>query len=330
MDHSILHSLTAPVGILAVEYLDILSGFLTGGVSGAISSTLQSFAWDGLEYALGFVLMIPVLIAYIMIVASVMGLELSLHVNINSEILFNAWQISMYIVNILVVFFLIFIAFANALRINIETYEIKKTLPNFIISIILANLSFLIVKFLLDFSDILVMGIQGIFKSDVGLAAQLMNITTGIEFEALKDTAGNPITISNIQLVIPKIQQDANIIKSLLAASFLYGLIPMFTLPGLGVLLTLTFEFLLILILMIPAFLILILTIMCLARNIVLFILIAIMPITIVLYFFPPTKQHGQKLISEFFQWLFLGPAIYFIIGLATLFGTQDHLVNFK
>ncbi|MFZ5392332.1 MAG: hypothetical protein ACOZAR_04045 [Patescibacteria group bacterium] len=329
MDHSILHSLTAPVGILSVEYLDILSGFLTGGVSGAISTTVQSYAWDGLEYALGFVLMIPVLIAYILIVFSVWGLELSVHTNINSEILFNAWQVSMYIVNILVVFFLIFIAFANALRINIETYEIKKTLPSFVISIVLANLSFLIVKVLLDFSDVLVMGIQGIFKSDVGLAAQLMNITTGIQFEVLKNSAGNPITINGLQMVIPKIQQDANIIKSLLAASFLAGLIPLITLPGIGVLLTLTFEFLLIMILMIPAFLILILTLICLARNIVLFILIAIMPIIIVLYFFPPTKQHGQKLISEFFQWLFLGPAIYFILGLATLFGSQN-LVDFK
>lgn len=329
MDHTLLHSLAAPINIFATEYLDILTGFLTGGVSGAISSAVANYAWDGLEYALGFVLMIPVLLAYIMIVLSVWGLEMSMHTNINSEILFNAWQMSMYIVNILVVFILIFIAFANALRINIETYEIKKTLPSFVISIILANLSFLIVKFLLDFSDILLMGIQGIFKSDVGLAAQLMNITTGIEFEALKNSAGNPITINDIQIVIPKIQQEKNIIKSLLAASFLAGLVPLFALPGIGVLLTLTFELLLILILMIPGFLILLLTLICLARNIVLFILIAIMPIIIVLYFFPPTKQHGQKLISEFFQWLFLGPAIYFILGLATLFGSQN-LVNFK
>lgn len=315
MDHSILHSLTAPVGFL----LDVdISGFIQGFITAAIGTTyaIAMKAAEPLEAALGYILYIPILIAWIMTALSVMALDLSLFTPLKSTTVYDAWEVSIYVVNILSVFIIIFIALANSLRINIETYEIKKTLPNFILSIILANLSFLICKFLLDFSDILLMGIKDVFDPDStgkGFAVLIMQSTMGINFDQF-------IEYDGIRLWYPA-TQDLNMINSWLASLFFAFLISLLT--PIGIIVGIMNLCIAVLVLMIPALLITFLAIICLARNIVLYILIAIMPIIIVLYFFPPTKSNGQKLLSEFFQWLFLGPAIYFILGLGTLFNLK-------
>ncbi len=320
MDHSILHSIASPIGFLATGWIDTFKDYIVQFVG--------NIAIDPLASAMGIVIAIPTLLAYCLIALSVYALEVSIHTNINSEILYNAWQMSIYVVNILAVFFLIILAFANALRINIETYEIKKTLPNFIISIVLANLSFLFCKLLLDFSDLLVMGIQEIYKSDIGLAAQLMQVTTGIEFKPLiVDNA--PVIIGGVKIALPTLHQNVNFINSLIGVSFIGGWILILAVPGAGPIIGIVVLLLEFLILIIPALILAFLALLSLARQIVIFILIALMPILIVLYFFPPTKQHGEKLIGEFFQWVFLAPAIYFLLGLATLF-TNDNIVTIK
>ncbi|TSC94423.1 MAG: Uncharacterized protein Athens101428_280, partial [Candidatus Berkelbacteria bacterium Athens1014_28] len=66
----------------------------------------------------------------------------------------NIWQQVMNIVNSLVLAAFIFIAFMNILRIQLDSYAVKKILPTFIMAVILANFSFLIARILLDFSNV--------------------------------------------------------------------------------------------------------------------------------------------------------------------------------
>ena len=66
-----------------------------------------------------------------------------------------SWKIVLGLANLGLVVILIFLAVVNILRIQYDTYAIKKSLPILIIGIILANFSLLIVRMLVDFSNIL-------------------------------------------------------------------------------------------------------------------------------------------------------------------------------
>jgi len=65
----------------------------------------------------------------------------------------QVWQSLLYVVNGLIIVVLIFIAFANILRININTYGIKKFLPTLIFAVIAANFSYLFCRVIIDFSN---------------------------------------------------------------------------------------------------------------------------------------------------------------------------------
>ncbi|MCX6810247.1 MAG: hypothetical protein NTY30_00710 [Candidatus Berkelbacteria bacterium] len=64
------------------------------------------------------------------------------------------WYDIMAVCNSLVLAVLIWVAFMNILRIQMDSYAVKKFLPTFIMAIILANFSFLISRMLLDIANI--------------------------------------------------------------------------------------------------------------------------------------------------------------------------------
>ncbi len=64
------------------------------------------------------------------------------------------WYTIMKVVDSLVLAVLIWVAFMNILRIQLDSYAVKKFLPTFIIAIILANFSFLIARMLLDIGNV--------------------------------------------------------------------------------------------------------------------------------------------------------------------------------
>lgn len=66
------------------------------------------------------------------------------------------WSFFRSFVNYVVVIFLIFIAFAQVTRFNIDQYSIKKTLPNLILGVIMANLSLFICELILNFAESIV------------------------------------------------------------------------------------------------------------------------------------------------------------------------------
>jgi hypothetical protein len=80
-----------------------------------------------------------------------------------------AYQRTLNLVNSVVLIILIIIALANILQIEINTYSFKKLLPGLIVSVILANASFLVVRGILEVSGQLA---QGLIGRDLNLAAQ--------------------------------------------------------------------------------------------------------------------------------------------------------------
>jgi len=66
----------------------------------------------------------------------------------------QVWQGMMYLVNGLVLIALIYVAFMNILRIQMDSYAVKKFLPTFIMAVILANFSFLIARIVIDLGNI--------------------------------------------------------------------------------------------------------------------------------------------------------------------------------
>ena len=65
------------------------------------------------------------------------------------------YDISLKLVNYLIVLALLFLSFVNILHINIDTYGIKKAMPTLVLGVILSNFSFLIARLLIDAADVL-------------------------------------------------------------------------------------------------------------------------------------------------------------------------------
>jgi hypothetical protein len=65
------------------------------------------------------------------------------------------WRNIMDMVNGLVIVIMIFVAFSEILRLNINTYGIKKVLPTLVFAVIAANFSWIFVRLFVDFANIL-------------------------------------------------------------------------------------------------------------------------------------------------------------------------------
>jgi hypothetical protein len=93
----------------------------------------------------------------------------------------DLWGHTRNLVNVVVIAALVYVAFMNILRLQINNFAIKKILPTLILAIILANFSYFICRILIDFAniviDLLMNGVQGttgagatVNSSSVGVA----------------------------------------------------------------------------------------------------------------------------------------------------------------
>ena len=71
------------------------------------------------------------------------------------QVVATVWQSCMALVNSLVLIALVYVAFMNILRVQMDSYAVKKILPTFIMAVILANFSFLISRILVDFASVI-------------------------------------------------------------------------------------------------------------------------------------------------------------------------------
>lgn len=200
--------------------------------------------------------------------------------------IFQVWRFCMSLINSIMVAFLIFLAFVNILRIQMDTYAIKKILPTLVLAVILANFSLLICRAVVDFSDVLV---RTFVVSRADLANGLVN-SLGL-FKA-----ANPLaTIGVGSLAVVSLFIGAGGPASLLVilAGIIFAL-----LPGIAIL--------------VLAFLLWI-------RVIVVQILVAFSPLAFIAMALPMTKNLFTKWWGQFANWTFMAVAIFFLLRIITL-----------
>lgn len=185
----------------------------------------------------------------------------------------KAWQSFRDIANIIFIILLLIVIFSQLTGIGIDNYGIKKVLPRLIIAAILINLSYLICMILVDLSNILGNGFQGMFDA-LGSELHPTIKMDGVAFNG--GSAGEEVDIvSNIASV--------GVFGALVTGvglAFWGGAATVLSLliSGIGVLISLFFLFILLA-----------------AREAIIIILVAISPLAVVAYMLPNTKKLFDK-----------------------------------
>lgn len=105
---------------------------------------------------------------------------------------YSAWQALRVVVNLILILALLVISFSNILRININSYAVKKALPNLIIGVILSNASFFIIRLFADLataSTFLFINLSGNTNLADFIKA-IINTISRVSINTLFDSAG--------------------------------------------------------------------------------------------------------------------------------------------
>lgn len=222
----------------------------------------------------------------------------------NREGIVNLWRLSLGLVDLVVVAGLIIAAFSNIFRINIKAYEIKQVLPGLIIGIILANLSFFIMRVFFDGATILTQTIGDITVHQLDSSSGLLDRSAGkYLIDALTGELGEsvlkfPSTITNLS--------TAGGIGVLLGSS-------------LGIVSVLALIFFL-LIALAPIILYMILIFLLYMRNYILVVMFIISPLAFFALGYPPFRSWWQKWWGTFWKWLLMAPIVHVLLAFATIF----------
>ncbi len=219
----------------------------------------------------------------------------------------GAWKLSLIIGSSFVGVLLLIAAFANILHLSIEQYGIRRIIPSIVLNTFMANISLLIIRFFVDVANTLAFGMESIFNSatkelgamDLGTGAK-MNVTQGI---------------ANIFGVFstPKTGASANpndLLRGTVIDNLENGLGNGLVLP----ILTLIF-------LIGVAIIVFILTFQLLLRIGAIYILTILAPLALIANAFPFFQSWSKKWWSQFWSWVFMLPAVMFILEIASLPG---------
>lgn len=205
---------------------------------------------------------------------------------LRSQQVVTGWKFSLAVTDIIVIFALLLIAFMNILKLNIDLYAVKKSLPGLIVGVILANLSLLICRVIVDFASLLAryfITLAG--GEDIGSKlTALMGIKGAL-------AAGGGVTLFGIATTLGVVGGAC-----------------------LGILIVLIF-------LGIPGLLLAALAFLLYVRIYVIWILVILAPLAFVILGFPPFAQYFKTWWSWFAKWVFLAPVAYFFIALASKLG---------
>ncbi|MBR5408920.1 hypothetical protein IK112_03215 [Candidatus Saccharibacteria bacterium] len=89
---------------------------------------------------------------------------------------FQGWQVFQGVANVLFVILFLFVIFSQVTGIGIDNYGIKRILPKLIVTAILINISYFICQLLVDASNILGAGLEGVFS---GIKIDSASVSTG-------------------------------------------------------------------------------------------------------------------------------------------------------
>ncbi len=201
----------------------------------------------------------------------------------------QVWTSVLNVVNIAVIGVLIFIAFANILRININTYSIKKVLPILFLATIAANFSFLFCRILVDFSNVTFdLFIHG---GDVGIEIDNPDGEFPETIGAICDTKEHPdvqIGIAQAFCVGKELQDDLVTTGGTLDWAVVGKLLFYTILQFIGTIFIYILAFLFYI------------------RNYVIYFLVALSPLAFMSMVLPATKQGWSMWWTNFLRWVFL------------------------
>jgi|GEM_PF-7047652 len=217
-------------------------------------------------------------------------LSKSLSDTLQDKMIVDGWQYALSIIDVIVVFGILFIAFAHILKLNLDTYAVKKSLPWLVIGFVLAHFSLLFCRVFVDFATLLV----EFFKSKALAQMGTSGLGTGL-------TA----------LIFGPQTTGATLIGALIGTTLFTGL------SGVGCLLVV----IVLIGLSIPGLLILALAFLLYIRIYIILILTVLSPVAFVCLGFPPIQRYFGMWWSWFSKWVFLTPITYFIIALGSVIG---------
>ncbi len=217
--------------------------------------------------------------------------------SIQHDFIKAAWKYVLGLLNAIVVLGLIFVAIANILRLNIETYHIKRMLPSIILGVILANFSYVICRVVIDFAqvvaDFFISGVTGDniveifgFKSLVGMGAgagTVIGVIGGFGLAATVGTGGAFAIGGGIFIIV--------------AAAVIIGL---------------------------PSLLILFLGFLLAVRIYLTWFLVIVSPIAFFSLLFTPLNKVWQTWWSWFIKWIFMAPIAFLFIKIASIVAGVD------
>ncbi len=203
------------------------------------------------------------------------------------------WTYLRNITNIIFVIFFLVIIYSQITGIGINNYGIKRTLPRIIIAAILVNLSFIVCVLAVDVSNILGVGLRGIFES---IQADAIANSTISEAAANTSVAGIVATILGVGTI--------GTIGALTIAGGWTGLI-----------------WLLIPVILSGAIAIISAVITMAARQALILLLIMVSPLAFVAYLLPNTERWYKMWVNMFARMLFFYPMFSVLYGASQLAG---------
>lgn len=226
----------------------------------------------------------------------------------------RGWKFFNSLTNYAIVGGLLLIAFANVLRISIDTYAVKKVLPTLLVAFVLSNFSLLASQILLDASSSLSL-------TSLGLANGFGTGTGQVEaLGALGALGARFVTWLDFKTIASGFGASAAGAGGLLAIFGNLG----FASAGWPFVI-----FLAIVVLGVPLLLILGLVLLFSVRYYVLQLAIILAPVFIIGMAFPFTRTYFQKWLSVLMVWIFMRPISNLILGVgaaALTFGSLNGL----
>ena len=205
---------------------------------------------------------------------------------------YQLWNYFRNFVNYGLVIVLIVASFTNVLRINIDTYGVKKVLPGLAIGFIMANLSIYVARLFIDIAQVLTNSFDQLFAQASGgesishiIGTQFLPVVTALVVtSSVVGATAAPFSFGA--------SSAAGIVIGLLVAIFIL-FIPVFVLLGLYLL----FE----------------------TRFYVIQFLVFVSPLAFLSLGIPGAQKYFQAWWKYFTTWIFLQPLAYFLMGLAGL-----------
>lgn len=227
--------------------------------------------------------------------------ELTKIIKTNTEFV-EGWEFVRSLINWVMVGGLLVIAFANVLRINIDTYAVKKILPTLLAGFALANFSLFFAELFLQLSSSLSLTSQqfGGLWGDGATGIPLLQLVYDV-LEDLKSMASALSTASSVT--------GAAILAVVISATPAGRIIAIV---------------LLILMAALPFLLAIALAAIFTVRFYMLQLLIVVAPLAFIGMAFPFTRNYFQTWLKTFFLWIFMEPVAHAVAAVGILFLKMD------